>query len=65
MAKNVVIMKKNWLFSLCARGKHTFDTWAAARQGRGSGELRDLEGKLKRRKGEAGTGTVEAINIYR
>ncbi len=46
-------------------GKHTFDTWAAARQGRGSGELRDLEGKLKRRKGEAGTGTVEAITIYK
>jgi hypothetical protein len=22
MAKNVVIMKKNWLFSLYARGKH-------------------------------------------
>jgi hypothetical protein len=61
MAKNVVIMKKNWLFSLWARGKQTFDTWAAARQGRGGGELRDLEGKLKRRKGGASTGTVEAI----
>jgi hypothetical protein len=61
MAKNVVIMKKNWLFSLWARGKHTFDTWAAPRQGRGGGELRDLEGKLKRRKEGAGTGMVEAI----
>jgi hypothetical protein len=38
---------------------------AAARQGRGGGELRDLEGKLKRRKGETGTGTVEVITIYK
>jgi hypothetical protein len=61
MAKNVVIMKKNWLFSLCARGKQTFDRWAGARQGRGGGELRDLEGRLKRRKEKAGTGMVEAV----
>jgi hypothetical protein len=47
MAKNVVIMKKNWLFSLCARGKLTFDMWAVARQGRGGGELQDLGGMLK------------------
>jgi hypothetical protein len=34
---------------------------AAARQGRGGGILRDLGGKLKRRKGKTGTGTVEVI----
>jgi hypothetical protein len=55
MTENAVIMKKNWLFSLRARGKQLItkdfsDRWAAARQGRGSGELRDLWGMLKRRR---------------
>jgi hypothetical protein len=38
---------------------------AAARQGRGGGVLRALEGRLKRRKGETGTGAVEVITIYK
>jgi hypothetical protein len=56
MEENVVTIKKNWLFSLLARGKlirNDFsDMWAAARQGRGGGELRDLGGMLKRRRGD-------------
>jgi hypothetical protein len=56
MEENVVTIKKNWLFSLRARGKlitkDFSDRWAAAQQGRGGGELRDLGGMLKRRRGD-------------